>query len=36
MSLKLDTSNGHTRVPQTERTGHQQLAVETMSIPSLL
>ena len=35
MSIKLDTSNGHPRVPQIVRSDHWLLAIDTLSIPSL-
>ena len=35
MSIKLDTSNGHPRVPQTVRSDHWLLAIDTLSIPSI-
>ena len=34
MSIKLDTSNGHPRVPQIVRS-HWLLAIDTLSIPTL-
>ena len=35
MSIKLDTSNGHPRVPQTVRRDHWLLGIDTLSKPSL-
>ena len=35
MSIKLDTSNGHPRVPQIVRSDHWLLAIDTLSIPSI-